>query len=316
MPKNRSEGDIPKIAISTGGADALECLIRKLGIDDSEIGKNGDPQRIHLYTDTGAGGNKGASQFAGNFPGGSGAFTDSASTLWNSVDNLKPYDIVILSCEGAQIPDTKPKPAMDAMKAYADLGGRVFLSHWHNIWVGGAFESGGNPKPDVWPSIATWDNQNDPGNGTIDIIDEAGNPKGSSFATWMQNVMGSTTRDQIPIQNGTAKSTAASVDNTKAERWTYLNNTQRPQNFQFSTPNEVDPGARCGKVAFSDMHVSGDSSSNAGTPFPGGCSNSDMTPQEKALAFMIFDLSSCVGSVGREAPPVSNPVSSAPSSNL
>ena len=294
LPKNRSEGDIPKIAISTGAADSLECLIRKLGIDDAEIGKQGDPQRIHLYADVNSQG-EGVSAFKSGFPGGNGNFTDSASTLWNNVSSLMPYDIVILSCEGSQYPNTKPQSALDALKMYADLGGRVFMSHWHNIWIGGAFQSGGNPAPAVWTSVAQWQNQNDPGNGAIDIIDETSNPKGSSFATWMLNVMGSTTRDQIPIQDGTAKTTAQSVDTTKAERWTYLNGTQRPQNFQFTTPNEVAADQRCGKVAFSDMHVSGGPGNG---DYPDSCGGSTtLTPQEKALAFMIFDLSSCVGSI-------------------
>ena len=290
LPKNHTEGDIPKIAISTGGADALECLFPKLGIDLSEFTTSTGSGRLHLYTDSNS-----AGQGADSIQGG-GNMTDSAQ-FWNDVNKLKAYDIVILSCEGAQYPNTKTQADMDALKMYADLGGRVFASHWHNIWIGGAFQSGGNPKPAVWTSIAQWQNQGDPGNGTIDIIDETNNPKGTSFATWMLNVMGSTTRDQIPIQDGTAKTTAQSVDTGKAERWTYLNGTQRPQNFQFTTPNEVAADQRCGKVAFSDMHVSGDSQSNPGSAFPTQCSTSPLTPQEKALAFMIFDLSSCVGSI-------------------
>ena len=43
------------------------------------------------------------------------------------------------------------------------------------------------------------------------------------------------------------------------------------------------------------MHVSADSSSSAGTPYPNGCSANPLTAQEKALAFMFFDIASCVG---------------------
>ena len=37
----------------------------------------------------------------------------------------------ILSCEGSQLQGATPKgqPALDNMKAYADIGGRVFASH-------------------------------------------------------------------------------------------------------------------------------------------------------------------------------------------
>jgi len=289
FPKNKSEGAMPKIAITTGGADSLECLIRKLGIEDTEISKDGTAGRIHLYS------GNGVASFRGGYPGGSGQIP-SATPFWADQTKLKTYDIVILSCEGAQNPQTKPQAALDAMKGYADFGGRVFMSHWHNIWIEGSTQGGGNQAPAVWPSIATWNNSNTTFDGPEDRIDETNNPKGNAFATWMLNVMGSPAgqRGVIDIVANTGKNTCTAVDNNKAERWVYWQNgnQQLPQMFQFTTPNEALPNDRCGKVVFSDMHVSGGPGPG---DYPDSCGGGTaLSPQEKALAFMFFDIASCV----------------------
>jgi hypothetical protein len=294
LPAKKSEGDLPKIAIAVGGADALECLARKMGIDDSEFSIDTGTGAVNLFN------GNGATTFAANWPGGPGPFP-ATTTLWNTVAKLKTYDITFLSCEGAQNPGSKLQPALDAMKAYADLGGRVFASHWHNIWIEGSTQGGGTQAPAVWSGpagVATWNNSSTQFS-SADSIDEASNPKGKSFATWMLNVMGSPAgmRDVVPIAANSGKQTATGVIGNKAERWMFWRNggVDYPQIFQFTTPLENPVDNRCGKVVFSDMHVSGNSTSNAGTPFPGGCSAAALTPQEKALAFIFFDIASCVG---------------------
>ena len=94
------------------------------------------------------------------------------------IDKLSTYDIVILSCEGDQYRETKPQAAMDAMKAYADLGGRVFMSHWHNIWIEGASTTvSGTQTPAVWPTIATWSNGGNLSDNAIDRSTRSTTPR-------------------------------------------------------------------------------------------------------------------------------------------
>jgi hypothetical protein len=308
LTPNTTSVDMPQIAISTGSADSLECLVRRLGVADKEITTDTGTGKIHLFSDTKADmpaqneHGVGVSKFDAGFAGGSGNFNDS-QTLWgNAADagKLNNYDIVILSCEGAQHAETKSQEAMDHLKAYADVGGRVFLSHWHNVWLEGSTQHTdvSKAKPAVWPGIATFGGSNDISkDGPInDIIDQTDNPKGMSFAGWMLNVQSKPTPSgQVQIAQGTGKRTAMTLDDTKAERWVYFQDgqTQYPQNFQVTTPNEAAEADRCGKVVFSDMHVSGGPDLSKG--YPSSCGTADITDQEKALAFMFFDISSCVG---------------------
>jgi hypothetical protein len=288
LPRDQTEGDLPKIAVTTGGEDGLECLVRKLGISDAEVTTSAGAGRVHLYAGTG-----GLQSFSGG-----GAFP-SATTLWSSLDKLRQYDQVLLSCEGAQNPGTKPQAALDAMKAYADLGGRVYASHWHNIWLGAG--SGGGPTQPAWKSIAQWSaTDGDPGAALV--IDEVMNPLGSPFATWMVNVGGSPSRGQLPLTPGTGHATARSVDPSRAERWLYAPGTgTRPQLFHFTTPvAQPSPEARCGKVVFTDLHVSAVPGTGG---YPAACSGSPLTPQERALAFTLFELAGHIRSYVLDPPP-------------
>nr|MBA3503052.1 carboxypeptidase regulatory-like domain-containing protein [Deltaproteobacteria bacterium] len=156
--------------------------MRKLGLE-TEMTTSAGGGRIHMYVGNGA-----------NKVGSAANTMTDATTLWSTDTTLKNYDIVILSCEGGQRPATKPQTTLDAMKAYADAGGRVFSSHWHNIWIGGNFQDqGNNPtlKPAVWDSIVTqWAAADGTPQDPVSI-DETANPKGTAFANWMVNVMGS-----------------------------------------------------------------------------------------------------------------------------
>ena len=49
MPKNHSEGDIPRIAILSGSLDTVECALRKMGVQDTEFTYPGSGGYINFF---------------------------------------------------------------------------------------------------------------------------------------------------------------------------------------------------------------------------------------------------------------------------
>jgi hypothetical protein len=287
LPRNSTEGHLPQMAVTTGHSDAVECLLRKIGVSDSEFTVDSAAGRVHMYVGCDAGNGFGANEFSAAL--GNGAFA-AASTLWGDMAKLAKYDILLFSCEGSQCADQK-KPYLANIKAYADQGGKLFLDHLHFYWL--------NHNVDSWQSSAVY-----PGAGgdlTLPSFQvDSTFPKGSAFADWLVAVGASPTRGSINLVG--VQYSVTSTMPPVTQQWIYT--TQGPDGhaveyMTMNTPVELastNPANQCGRVVLTDLHVSSASgeSSHAETPFPGGCKMADLSPQEKALEFMFFDLSSCV----------------------
>ncbi|HYQ44706.1 MAG TPA: carboxypeptidase-like regulatory domain-containing protein [Polyangiaceae bacterium] len=294
LPRTRLEGDIPKIALSTGHSDALECLLRKIGIDDSEFTTDAGGGRVSMFVGCQGddGGNFGANEFAERL---GGQPFPSTNQLFDS-GSLSQYDMVIFSCEGHKCDTIQTPENVAQLVDFANRGGRVFLDHNHYNWLNHAdapieraaqFSSSPN---DIQSPLST-------------RINTTKFPKGEAFAQWLLNVNASSTLGVLDIY--AAKTSVQSLSSNRAQPWIYRDDDPKGDfYFTISTPvavNDDDPPPEaCGRVVFTDLHVSksggGDAMdfSDQETPFPDGCTSSVLTPQEKALEFMLFDLSSCV----------------------
>ncbi len=289
LPRNKSEGDIPKIALTTGAADPLECLLRKIGIDDAEFTSSSGTGRVHLYAGSG-----GASRFAGG-----GGNLASATTLWGSLASLKKYDVVLFACEGEQDLSTKPASARQALVDYTAIGGRVFATHWHNVWI--------QQGPAPWPSTATWNFAEDLANTVVAEVDQTF-PKGKALADWLVRVGASSTLGELSIRAG--QHTVDAVNASSAIAWITAKDVKDQlgknvpsavQYYTFNTPIGAGADAQCGRVVFTDIHVS--SSDSTAKAFPSGCTTTELSAQEKALEFMLFDLTSKICDDKAPGPP-------------
>jgi hypothetical protein len=293
LPKNSSEGDMPNIAISTGGADTLECLLVRVGVDKAEyvVGAGGNGH-IHIYA--GADGRK------TNPPSPYSEFS-----LWDSTTHLMNYDIVMLSCEGAQYSRTLTQ--QQALFDYAAAGGRVFASHFHYTWF--------NTGPFGSANLATWygDSLPDAGgigdiNASVVTTDWSNKPfaRGQALHDWLANV-NALTNGVLPISQP-RQNADVTMTNKPSQPWLVVQGQpDQPQDFTFDMPIGASPDKQCGRVAYSDMHVGGSAGDYNSSPFtPDGCVMQDLSPQEKALEFILFDLSSCV--TPNNAPPPPPPV--------
>jgi hypothetical protein len=277
LPSNQSEGHIPKIALATGGADSLECLLRKIGLEPEEFTLSSASGRVNLFH-----GNGGAPRYDGSMNG--GADLEEAQAFWGDPDTVMGYDLVLLACEGDQHVAEKPMTAREAMQDYANSGGRIFMSHWHNVWL----EQG----PTTWPATAAWEFEDDPPMPYVGVVDQSF-PKGEALADWLLHVGGSTVLGELPITE--PQHTLDTVDEAAGvQPWITGQgpDTGSVKYFTFNAPLGAEDDELCGRVVFSDIHVS--SGDDEGADFPSGCVTSGLTPQEKALVFMLFDLSACI----------------------
>jgi hypothetical protein len=293
LPRNQQEGDLPRIALTTGGDDALECMLRKIGIDDREFTPETGGGRVNLFA-----GVSGTDRYVAPLNG--GAMFTPVVPWWNNVENLKKYDAVLYSCEGTPNPTNKSAAALQAFQSYTDAGGRVFASHFHNYWLQHA-------QPPLSTAVTFVSNQTALNELVSDL--DVSFPKGGALADWLMNVGASTQRGKLLVRG--ARNTVSDVDATVAQRWIFSETPRSVQYLTTQTPVGLPADQQCGRVVFSDMHVStgiqtamprdrslaGPGDPMLGFPFPTGCMSATQSPQELALEFMLFDLSSCIQGV-------------------
>lgn len=302
---------IPQIAVSMGAADSLQCLLYRVGIDISEF-TSGASASGHIHVFTGG-------ALGGILPG---TPPSSSANMWNTLPNLEKYDVSLFSCEGNETQGANPQ----ILEQYVNAGGRAFLSHYHYAWLAGPLETGASAgytaNADWGTNLASW-NSNDQGadegaviGAEISTTLNGGGAfaKGQELESWLSNVhalgTGGVAATEVAVNSPSFDPNVTSA-NTVSQAWATYDTTTATDDgfptayFSFDTPVGAvappDGGAPpyCGRVVFSGLHVGAAANDAPGglfTPSASTCNPGpgDLSPQEKVLEFMLFDLSACV----------------------
>jgi hypothetical protein len=364
LPQTKAQGDIPKMAFATGAVDSLECVMRKVGVQDSEFTQPSGTGRINIYLGDGTVNVPGQGTYhVGGATAGAG--TPSETTLVNTPATLDKYDMVLFPCKGDEV--TRTTAQQTNLINYANAGGRVFATHFSYAWLFNDAPFNGTAD---W-NVNQCDSHTVPAGYTCSTAngyppDQTGYvnttfPKGLELAQWLQNIGASTTLGQIPL-NVLRWDTKQPGAVAPSQEWMQIQDAQigdALMHYTFNTPVGAAAMAQCGRVLFDDFHVENHGYINAqsayGEAFPtecacfadagycetnveccsnrcdanpasatyqtclgaaaschevntactttaqccggtctGGVCVAPMTPQEKLLEFMIFDLGSCV----------------------
>ncbi len=271
LPKKRSEGDMPQIALTTGGCDGLGCMLKKVGIDNSEFGTMADANRaVHIFT----GGNS------------SGAGWPAADILWKDANTMKKYDQLILSCEcteNLQNKGSSGTQAFQAMSDYMAAGGRIFTTDFMYTW----YKLSSDPQ---MRSVGAIPGGAPVQSGGYSVALDQSFPKGQALVEWLK-AAGSSSPAQPSFDVVFAN--LSSIDKTKAQVWgNDPSKPTTPRIFTVNTPVGLPVDKQCGKGVHIDVHVNNSDQVGAGFPAT-GCASA-MKDGEKMLAFFMFDLASCI----------------------
>jgi hypothetical protein len=298
LPRNRAEGDLPHVAVMRAGSDALECLFTKIGVDPAEFTPGAGGGSVELfYSDL-----KNAEQGTGQMRGPSGTVAlPNVNTLFSDYEQLRSYDMILLSCEGGDERYDPPNLTHRAnLQRYANEGGRLFGGHFHNGIIDNREIPDGSPQ---FPAVVTF------ASGKTNIVPKlftaqvnTSFDKGKALADWLLEVQASTVRGQISI-NDSERTVISTLDPT-AVSWINTmpsGNSDDLAALYYGFPTPVG-GPACGRMVFTDVHLAAGSGDSGKEAFP-SCS-AELSPQQKALAFLIFDLANCVQPTEVSTPPI------------
>ncbi len=255
LPGRSADGDLPKIAVSTGNSDHLDQILDALGITEYDC-------------------------YEGRASTSSAPTCNPVDTVANllsktSSRTIDDYHLLFVSC-APNAYKTFGSPAIASnTNAFVTAGGRLFATDMSYDYVAQAFPQaitwagpGGSPQPVDGANVGV--------GGTY-----TGNIDDAQLAAWL-NKLGATSGNSVPLQGFLNPwSVQASLPSTST---LIVDGTVSYGGASGDVPltSEFDVSS-CGRVIYSSYHTAG------GTVMP-----SSLLPQERILEYLMFEVATCV----------------------
>lgn len=194
-------------------------------------------------------------------------------------ENLRKYHIALFPCDGS--PRNKPGSAeRAALRAFVQAGGKVYASDWSHQFVDEPFkEFFKNPNrtwaADTGAQAPAGKYVDDGLKAWLGNVSPGENPEATHFEGVWSTYLGVKAAD-VPDATGALHSVTPHVYASVTENSGLYYSKEAATSMQFG----------CGRALLSTFHVHGGSSAN-------------LLMQEKALLYMLLDVSTCIGEPGR-----------------
>lgn len=293
LPKDRTEGVIPQMAVAVGKWDAIECVLKHVGLSEREYGAPGTSKAVHLYdNDDGGSGT----------PGGV-----SVDDLLRNFNRMLQYQIIFLNCSDQTYSRALLKDAqvIKNLTDYVTRGGRLYVTDWSYDFIQqvpafAPFICYNDDKPctvttphgfaEATVGLRT-------GNQTQFYADvDQTTREGKALAQWLTKLSRPVSGGKVRIDDRVGsyvlvRQMAQDLAKHPSTVWlsAELSGQRRPVSMTFDYP----PGPNaCGRVLYSSYHTR--EHDDHTVQFPRYCPTTDMLPQEQVLEFLLFELGACV----------------------
>ena len=281
--KNQGDDTVPAIAAVTGNYDVMECVLLSLGLERSAF---------DLYNGINAPIFGGTPNTEGDLP-----------VLLEDLELMKKYNIIFINC-GTDFEGLISQAAVKQnIEEYVRSGGRLYITDLSYDFVEQIDDFASVIDFEPGASGNTPEQRNAAEIGAAGITTEA-LVHDDGMASWLEAVEDVTGDDIISddgrvhvehfatgwaMQHEVAETDTSSVWLSGQVRGGAVNGV-RPLTTTFDH-------AECGRVLYSSYHTLGREAFLPSDPFPGYCSNSELSPQERVLLYLILHVADCIGDV-------------------